>query len=561
MSYANGEIRGVMLGQTEIVRRIYGAVRDRNWGTVALEIDSETVEDGGDHFSIGFKAHHAQNEIEFHWRGTLRGDAQGTVVFEFDGEAKTSFERNRIGFCVLHPIQECAGAAAKVEKADGALIETHFPREIAPHEPFQGFTALSHKVAPDLWARVSFEGEIFETEDQRNWIDASFKTFGTPLCLPFPVEIEAGTRVWQRVTLELSGPTPSANGEKLDEKVRIEIGARGANQLAPLGLGAAELAPSKAQIAALQTLKPHHLRVELALASEFEARLREVAAQAQILECALEIALFSGETSPTARLQSLAALLDELQTPVHAFLIFADNLRVAPPEFLKKARQILGRFGRIGSGSNANFAEFNRQPMSAELLDLVSFAANPQVHAFDDASVMETPAAISHVIESARALYPGKSVFLSPLSLKPRFNAVAVGPERQLLPGELPPSVDARQKTPFCAAWTLAVFAAFVGCGFGDATGDSLTLFETVGPRGLMNENGAFPVFELLRELAEFRGQEPFLTSSSDARLVAALAFESAVWVANLGAEAVRVEAEGFEAELLGYEVRRLERS
>ena len=39
------------------------------------------------------------------------------------------------------------------------------------------------------------EGETFETEDQRNWSDASFKTYGTPLHLPFPVEVEEGTRV------------------------------------------------------------------------------------------------------------------------------------------------------------------------------------------------------------------------------------------------------------------------------------------------------------------------------------------------------------------------------
>ena len=41
-------------------------------------------------------------------------------------------------------------------------------------------------------------------EDQRNWTDASFKTYSTPLELPFPVEISADEEVRQRVVLTLS---------------------------------------------------------------------------------------------------------------------------------------------------------------------------------------------------------------------------------------------------------------------------------------------------------------------------------------------------------------------
>jgi D-apionolactonase len=40
-------------------------------------------------------------------------------------------------------------------------------------------------------------------EDQRNWTDASFKTYSTPLELPFPVEVAAGERIFQRVVLSI----------------------------------------------------------------------------------------------------------------------------------------------------------------------------------------------------------------------------------------------------------------------------------------------------------------------------------------------------------------------
>jgi len=39
---------------------------------------------------------------------------------------------------------------------------------------------------------ISFEGDVFETEDQRNWTDASFKTYCPPLRLPYPRPFEAG---------------------------------------------------------------------------------------------------------------------------------------------------------------------------------------------------------------------------------------------------------------------------------------------------------------------------------------------------------------------------------
>ncbi len=34
MLYENGDLRYIRLGEHEIVRRLYVAVRDRNWGTV-----------------------------------------------------------------------------------------------------------------------------------------------------------------------------------------------------------------------------------------------------------------------------------------------------------------------------------------------------------------------------------------------------------------------------------------------------------------------------------------------------------------------------------------------
>ena len=90
---------------------------------------------------------------------------------------------------------------------DGRREETHFPRLVSPHQPFLDVRALSHEVAPGVEAEVRMDGDTFETEDQRNWSDASFKTYCTPLARPDPADIGEGTAVRQWVSLRLFGLT------------------------------------------------------------------------------------------------------------------------------------------------------------------------------------------------------------------------------------------------------------------------------------------------------------------------------------------------------------------
>src|SRR5438128_1693514 len=107
--YEEGGIRYVRWGQREILRRVYVAVRDRNWGTVPTALSDLRIDARSDAFEISFNADCRRGDLHFCWRGTITGDAKGTVVFSMEGEAMTTFLRNRIGFCVLHPIKECAG--------------------------------------------------------------------------------------------------------------------------------------------------------------------------------------------------------------------------------------------------------------------------------------------------------------------------------------------------------------------------------------------------------------------------------------------------------------------
>src|SRR5262245_24827622 len=237
--YENGDLRYVKWGNREIVRRLYVATRDRNWGTVPSRLSSVRTEIRDDSFHITYDVENKQGPIDFVWKGEITGDAGGTITFTMDGVARSTFLRNRIGFCVLHPSRECPGARCKVEQTDGTVVEGTFPRFIAPQAPFKEIKSIAHEVAPGTWAELRFAGDIFEMEDQRNWVDASYKTFCTPLRLPFPVEVEKGAKISQAVTLRLQRKGPAADNRKPDGALTIEIQPDAITPVPKIGLGVA----------------------------------------------------------------------------------------------------------------------------------------------------------------------------------------------------------------------------------------------------------------------------------------------------------------------------------
>ena len=116
-------VRYVRVADREVLRGAYAAVRNAVWGTVAAHVRDVQVKrsDGG--FVLTFVSEHKQDDIDFVWNGELTGKRDGTLRFAFDGKALSTFLRNRIGFCVLHPMRECAGQPCVIEKTDGRIVK------------------------------------------------------------------------------------------------------------------------------------------------------------------------------------------------------------------------------------------------------------------------------------------------------------------------------------------------------------------------------------------------------------------------------------------------------
>ena len=148
-----GDLRYLKLGEREMIRRIYAAVRDRNWGTVPAEISNLRSEIADSSFRVTYTSTHRQHDIHFVWQAEIVGATDGAIHFTFDGEAKSNFLRNRIGFCVLHPIRECAGANCRAHYADGRERALTFPDIIAAEQPvahLHDLAGLAHELAPGV---------------------------------------------------------------------------------------------------------------------------------------------------------------------------------------------------------------------------------------------------------------------------------------------------------------------------------------------------------------------------------------------------------------------------
>ncbi|MFW6189050.1 MAG: hypothetical protein ACOC7T_01335 [Planctomycetota bacterium] len=554
MLYRRADLRYVCLGDREVLRRIYVAVRDEHWGTVPFSIRNESIEADGRSFRVGFDARHARGDVDFAWHGTIRGEPDGSVEFRMDGEARSDFASTRIGFCVLHPVRECAGESCTVEHTDGTLEEGAFPYWIAPHQPFLDIRAVRHQVgdagADGVEAEVRLEGDVFEMEDQRNWTDESYKTYSRPLRLPYPFEVEEGESFAQTVTLRLHGAAEAV--EEPDRYLALRLG-EAAGPVPRIGLCARESGrmPTDRETVRLRGLNLSHLRADVRPASgNWRERLSNAGRRAGALDVPLQVALHLSEDSEE-ELGQVTALLEDLRPEIGGWLILAAEAPCPPVDRVRAARERLRAWGReaaFGVGTADGFVELNRNRPPVEEADVVAFGLSPQVHAFDDRSVMETLEGQRWVLKSARRIGEPARPAVGPITLHPPGGAG--GPAG----ASVPP--DERQASLFGAAWTVGSLKQMLEGGV-----HSATYYRTSGWAGVMAaEDGppepfppvggcVFPVYHVFADLGEFADGRVVETETSDPLRLSGFAVRrgrtTRVVLANLTGETQQVALQG----------------
>jgi D-apionolactonase len=555
------DLRYLRIGGTELVRRVYTAVRDVDWDTVPGAVSGFELDERDGGFRAEFDVRHSRAEVDFAWHGTIAGDEAGRIEFVFDGRAESDFPYNRIGICVHHPWRETSGAAYRTRTPDGEQ-EGAFPDLIGPQAIVDGayqalfpaYDRLEVELAAGGSLVFEFEGDLWETEDHRNWTDANFKTYSTPISLGRPAPLEAGQPVRQRLVVRPVDVPETATG---DGPVRLTVGAPTGTRVPPIGLGQDRDGhrPDDHEREFLAALGPAHLRTELRLDSD---GWRETFATAQetarAAGASLEVALMFRDEH-AGELPEVAAALGEARV-ARVLVTWAGGrtatpLETTPAHLVDLTRAALSEAApgaAFVGGTEIYFTEINRMRPEHATWDGICYSISPQIHAFTDIDVMENLDAQAETVRSALAISRGKPVTISPITLRRRANFHAAGEPPPTPPGELSDSVDVRQSALFGAAWTAASVKYVSEAGAG-----SVTYYETTGCRGVVERaegpelpghfrsrpGEAFPLYHSLADATEWQGAEVLSCESGDVLAAVALAVRGAdgatkLLVANL---------------------------
>ncbi|QHW00206.1 hypothetical protein [Spirosoma endbachense] len=494
--YENGFLRYMTIGDSEILRMIYVAIRDRNWQTTTLVILNETIEQSPDSFRVNYDWETNDLGIQMTGHVAIQGNTDGVITVDFYGKAVNDFQKNRIGLCVLHPAHDVLGQSAEVTSPDGSLLMGHFPTFISPNQPFLAMKTFRWQSASGSVWQLDFSGDVFEMEDQRNWTDASFKTYSTPVALPFPVAVSVGDEFRQQV---IFGQTKqSFSGEPSEPESRKWAAALdSAKPTRPqFGVGQRTGGPALTATEAnlLKPLNLSHLRTDVFFSlPDWSRLLSDAIADAELLEVPLELAVFFGE-EPLTELHLLQTVLREQNAEVGSILLFEAATLTTSDELLKTVVPELRTEWAglaIGGGTDDHFAGLNRNHFNTDWVDFVTYSVCPQAHATDELTITENIAGLLPTVLTARQFGGGKPIHISPVAFKPRNITVAnVADERQTN------VADPRQATEFGAEWTRQSLTALADAGVA-----SITCYQSHGPGGLVNGDTVYPVYDAVGSL------------------------------------------------------------
>jgi hypothetical protein len=570
----NGQLRYVAFKGVEALRGIAFLVRDQNWGTYTPQIDSMWVKEGAGSFTVEYRAVCADANQRLQYAARIIGSNDGGLVFDAVVTPDTDFVTNRTGFVVLHPAW-LAGQKLKVTHVDDREEDSRFPERISPSQPVFGIRALSYEVVPGLWVTCRMEGDTFEMEDQRNWTDASYKTYVRPLAWPWGYTLAKGSRHEQSVRLSFTG-RPSGGGSSQASGV-IAIELRQGLPLCMPELGVAlpneEIEAASAAVDALCALSARFLVCHADLRDS--AALSEFGTIGQVAEASsakivLEVVV-PDEADVRASLEEVVTAAKRARLEIDAVVVSSASdpkswqpgaKRPEKPtveDIAAAAREVFPGV-KLGGGMLSTFTELNRKRPKAALFDFITHTTCSIVHASDDRSVMETLEILPAIIASTRAMIGEKPYRIGPSAIAARMNAYGYAildnpsNRRVCLTND-----DPRHRGLFNAAWTLGYIAA---CAYGGVR--SVTMGALVGPLGFVHHHAAgrpyfdsidgialYPAFHVMADLARGVGRHLVGRPSSEPRKVARLAWREGthivLWLANLTPDPLTIRMSGFE--------------
>jgi D-apionolactonase len=574
-----GKLRYISLQGIEALRCIAFVARGQGWESPAPQISDLVVAEADGGLRIRYRALYETTGGELEVKADIQAPSTGGLVFEVEARALTDFTTARTSFCILHPLAGVAGAPLTLTRPDETTEQAEFPDAISAHQPFMNIRALGHEVAPGLKATVRMEGDIWEMEDQRNWSDASFKTYGRPRDIPWPYTIPKGERVVQRAILSFAGTAPPAAARS--KVVEIALGEAPTGKLPRLALA---LSPAEAAhalaAAARMTAPPAELIGWFEHGTETEADLKAYAALSQrlgipiglelILPCNKPLAEELGEAAALLRQAGLTpASITPIQAPMIKWVLKSPEEMGLPgfADLYAAARKAFPGIA-IGAGVLSNFTELNIDRPSLTGADYVTHGTCAVVHEPDDRSVMETLETLPHIFRSVRAIAGKLPYRLGPSAMGMRYNPY--GKTTDANQANLRTAFahqDPRQRGLFGAAFAVGYIARAAAAGI-----EPVCFAAPTGPFGLIYRKTdypqpwfdaqalagpaaapVYPLFHPLMAIAAANDAAVLPVRSSDEKRVLGLCYrradgEQILWLANLTPEPQTLRISGVGA-------------
>jgi len=528
--FDRNSLRYLKFGKQEIIRRIYVALRNERWQPAPSYIRNIQIDVREDCFKIVFDEENILNDADFSWTGTIEGTPKGEIIFTMEGIANTTFYRNRIGICVLHPVKAYAGKEYTVVHCDGKEEKGIFPKNIMPHQPLKAISKIIYALNSQLKICIEFDGDIFEMEDQRNWSDDSYKTYSTPIDLPMPVKIEKGTRVKQVVKITLVGDFSCIETESFSEKVvEIEVDTQKESEMPSVGLNLTDsiFSISKTEHKWLEALDVTYFRLDIPLFKEhYIQHFYDAVDKINKSNVSIDIVVYASEDARN-ELELLFKAIKRKQYNIRTCFVIHKEDADTGQSLVNLAKEVAKNEGMafgIGAGTFRDFSFMNRAPHRYMPADSVCFPICPQVHKTDNGNLMENARSVQDMAVSARSLLNNPSVTISPITLRgtasnPRWSKSYKEDFKEIYEKLF----DLRQISMFNACWTAAVLKYLC-----ESEANAGTCFETNGLLGIMGDEKDFaltaleaegeivyPVYFIFQWLGRYKGSKVIHTSSN----------------------------------------------
>lgn len=510
--YDNGDLFRVFWQGTQVIQKIYMAVRDEAWNTIPAKVTNVQYNMNEEFASVSFEARNSLNDIELEWKGEIRATSQNKLVFGFRGTALRQFKFCKIGFNIHHGLEAYSGLPFTCKTESGDYIG-RFTREIIPQLVKDGtLTAMTPPYDelrvnfPNFDGLFRFTGDLFEMQDHRNWADDNWKSYGTPLSKGFPFQASLGDTFEQQIEFEILDSSFVQVASEMDEPRILPP------KLPKIGVDVKELISNEVLIS-LKKLSLDFLRTSLSFSKPDWDLFDAVVKSAKFLNCGIEVVIYLPEKPSEADVKKMIEVFFEVKELISRLVVLTEKSGYSAfqgatsPELSSLVSKLLPADAHfpIFSGTDQFFSDVNRARPDYSGIDGVVFALNPQVHSGDALSIMQNATPIEDIAMFINTLYPGKAIAVSPVEFLGEFGPFPLGPQRE---DGLPANIDPRFSSSLGTAWT----CAFIGHA-SQSHISSLTLFEVTGPRGILASKGEYTeISKLLGEILSMRAEGYTLT-------------------------------------------------